>query len=198
MKPSQLEKKQRLLSTAIHLFMEKGIDETSVNDIVKAAHLAKGTFYVYFTDKSELIHEIVKEKNVALMRALIQSAKQDHEMNDISWPEAFLHRLIRFYQENPNVLKMIHHCFLIDEKRTLPLQELRQQLSCFDEFIESFQKQGEAQQTTLNRFLIIPEMCAIVCYNAIFFQQPASLDEIKEMFISSMCESFACGQGGNS
>lgn len=198
MKPSQLEKKQRLLSTAIHLFMEKGIDETSVNDIVKAAHLAKGTFYLYFTDKSELIHEIVKEKNVALMRSLIQSAKQDHEQNGLSWPEAFLHRLIGFYQANPNVLKMLHHCFLIDEKRTLPLQELRQQLSCFDEFIQSFQKQGEAQQTALNRFLLIPEMCAIVCYNAIFFQQPASLDEIKEMFISSMCESFACGQGGNS
>lgn len=55
MKPCQLEKKQRLLKSAVTLFLEKGIDETSVNDIVKDANLAKGTFYIYYKFKIEML-----------------------------------------------------------------------------------------------------------------------------------------------
>ena len=43
------EKERKLLSTALHLFSEKGIKKTSIQDIVHDAGIAKGTFYLYFT-----------------------------------------------------------------------------------------------------------------------------------------------------
>lgn len=130
------------------------------------------------------------------MKSLIQSAKEDHESSHTGWCIAFIKRLINFYQENPKVLKLIHHLFFIEGQRPLPITELRKQIECFDDFIHSFQKHQEADIDTLNRFLMLLEICVAVCYNAIFFQKPASLDTIKDMFITTICECLASGQGG--
>ena len=42
------EKKEALLLSAFELFTEKGIQNTSISEIVKRAKMAKGTFYLYF------------------------------------------------------------------------------------------------------------------------------------------------------
>ena len=43
-------KKTRLLDTAFKLFTEKGLKDTSIQDIVDNADVGKGTFYLYFKD----------------------------------------------------------------------------------------------------------------------------------------------------
>ena len=51
----KLDKKVRLLQSAYALFESKGVSMTAVDDVVKAAGVAKGTFYLYFKDKHDLI-----------------------------------------------------------------------------------------------------------------------------------------------
>ena len=51
---SKVDKENRLLEEAFKLFMSKGIKDTSIQDIVDNANVAKGTFYLYFNDKYEL------------------------------------------------------------------------------------------------------------------------------------------------
>lgn len=46
--------RERLLKCAEKAFAEKGYYETQVSDIVKMAHVAKGTIYQYFENKREL------------------------------------------------------------------------------------------------------------------------------------------------
>ena len=41
-------KRQSLLAAAYGLFTEKGVAKTSVDEIVRRANVAKGTFYLYF------------------------------------------------------------------------------------------------------------------------------------------------------
>ena len=45
------QKRQSLLDAAYALFTEKGVAKTSVDEIVRGANVAKGTFYLYFHDK---------------------------------------------------------------------------------------------------------------------------------------------------
>lgn len=52
-------RKNEILSVAEHLFIEKGYDETSVNDILQAAAIGKGTFYYYFESKEEVMNAVV-------------------------------------------------------------------------------------------------------------------------------------------
>jgi AcrR family transcriptional regulator len=50
-----IETKQKLLDAADQLVKERGFDAVSVDDIVAACGLAKGTFYHHFTSKDDLL-----------------------------------------------------------------------------------------------------------------------------------------------
>jgi len=53
-KPAEI-RREELMDAAQRLFLEKGFDETSVDEIVRAAHVAKGTFYWYFKSKDDVL-----------------------------------------------------------------------------------------------------------------------------------------------
>jgi AcrR family transcriptional regulator len=50
-----LERQQDLLDAATHLVAEKGLAATTVLDITQTAGVAKGTFYLYFASKEDLL-----------------------------------------------------------------------------------------------------------------------------------------------
>lgn len=52
------ETKRKLISTALELLKEKGFDAINVEDITKKAGVAKGTFYIYFKHKEDIVLEI--------------------------------------------------------------------------------------------------------------------------------------------
>jgi AcrR family transcriptional regulator len=47
--------KQGLINAAVDLFVAKGYDETTIDDIAAAADVAKVTFYYYFKSKEEIV-----------------------------------------------------------------------------------------------------------------------------------------------
>lgn len=47
--------KRKIFSVAIQLFIRKGYDNVTVDEIVEQAQVAKGTFYIYFPTKAALI-----------------------------------------------------------------------------------------------------------------------------------------------
>jgi AcrR family transcriptional regulator len=47
--------KQGLINAAIELFVAKGYDQTTIDDIAAAADVAKVTFYYYFKSKEEIV-----------------------------------------------------------------------------------------------------------------------------------------------
>lgn len=53
------ERKQRLLQVAEDLFVRYGYRKTSVDDIVREASVAKGTFYLHFKSKEALLTELL-------------------------------------------------------------------------------------------------------------------------------------------
>lgn len=53
-----LETKNRLYKTAYELFKKYGFNNVSVDSIVEAAGVSKGTFYVHFESKSSLIYSL--------------------------------------------------------------------------------------------------------------------------------------------
>lgn len=51
--------RENIAAAASDLFMEKGIDATSMDDIAKAAGYSKATLYVYFENKEEIVGILV-------------------------------------------------------------------------------------------------------------------------------------------
>lgn len=52
-------RRREILVAARELFVKKGYEQTSVNDILKIVDIAKGTFYYYFASKEEVLEAII-------------------------------------------------------------------------------------------------------------------------------------------
>ena len=52
-------RKQELLRIAYQMFIQKGYEETSIDEIIAEAHIAKGTYYYYFPSKEATLEEVI-------------------------------------------------------------------------------------------------------------------------------------------
>jgi len=70
-------KENKLLEAAYNLFIEKGITATAIDEIVKKAGVAKGTFYLYFKDKEDILEKLIlKKKQRDCQKSIAGSLKQ--------------------------------------------------------------------------------------------------------------------------
>ena len=53
------KRKQELLQVAYRMFISRGYENTSVDEIIAEAGIAKGTFYYYFETKEQLLEEVI-------------------------------------------------------------------------------------------------------------------------------------------
>ncbi len=53
-----MDTRDSLLKAAAEVFVNQGFHKTKISDIVRAANVAQGTFYLYFKSKDEILHEI--------------------------------------------------------------------------------------------------------------------------------------------
>jgi len=49
----------KLLNAARQIFVEKGFDAATIDDITERADVGKGTFYYYFSDKQDIIADLI-------------------------------------------------------------------------------------------------------------------------------------------
>jgi TetR/AcrR family transcriptional regulator len=57
----KVERPSELLDAALELFVEKGFAATHVEEIAKLAGVSKGTLFLYFTSKEELLKAVVRK-----------------------------------------------------------------------------------------------------------------------------------------
>jgi len=72
------EKESKLLKSGFELFTEKGVKETSVQEIASRAGVAKGTFYLYFKDKYDLQNHLIVYKSRQLLNSAYKYMEEQH------------------------------------------------------------------------------------------------------------------------
>lgn len=72
-----INKKKMVVEQALSLFVEKGITKTSIQDILTRSGISKGTFYNYFSSKTECIEAILEQAryDATLMRSELMLGK---------------------------------------------------------------------------------------------------------------------------
>ncbi|WP_297507274.1 TetR/AcrR family transcriptional regulator [Thermococcus sp.] len=120
--------REKLVSAAMELFARKGFDKTTVDEIVAKAGVAKGTFYLYFKSKDDLIKELAFE----VMPIMAMPSLNDPYIT-LSYPtlESYLLQIGRefldFYSENYRAEMFFH--MLSVRKRMKSLDDIYSQ-SC--------------------------------------------------------------------
>lgn len=63
--------RKELLAAALETFGEKGYPTTTISDIVHAAGVTQGTFYLYFKNKADIFSELLREYREYMISGLI-------------------------------------------------------------------------------------------------------------------------------
>jgi AcrR family transcriptional regulator len=77
------ERRAELMDAAERLFLGRGVAPTTIDQITAAAGVAKGTFYLYFSDKDAVVAAL-GERFAQTMRARIEQAVAAQRPDD--WP----------------------------------------------------------------------------------------------------------------
>ncbi|MEG0526285.1 MAG: TetR/AcrR family transcriptional regulator [Longicatena sp.] len=173
-----LDKSARIQQAAIALFKEQGVESTSVNEIVKRANVAKGTFYLYYKDKSALISQILTKQHGTLINEIVNRSYEKSKKLGSCWKQTFVEELIQNHRCDPLLLKTIQKNmpYILDteEHRSIVFKEVER----LEEFLSLWKREGEEDRMTLNRMMLLMEIVSVICYNALSFDHPDILENL--------------------
>lgn len=131
--------REKIASAASVLFMQKGIEATSMDDIAKAAVYSKATLYVYFENKEEIVSILVRD-SMKKLYSCISSALEQQETTKTRY-ELICRGLVQYQEEFPFYFNMVldkinidfeNHEDLPEEKETYQVgEEINEKLRDF-------------------------------------------------------------------
>ena len=174
------QKKEALLNTAFDLFTSKGIQKTSISDIVEKAGVAKGTFYLYFQDKYDIRNKLISHKASQLFLTAYEKLKQsgltDFEDQIVFMAEHIINQL----EKSHALLNFIskHLSWGIFKNALIASSDNAEEniYFIFDNLLR--QSKHTFKDPEIMVFSII-EFVSGVSYNTILYNQPVPLKEIK-------------------
>ncbi|WP_078544910.1 TetR/AcrR family transcriptional regulator [Litchfieldia alkalitelluris] len=132
------DRKQHVIKMAHQLFIDRGFQATSIQDILEYSGISKGTFYNYFSSKNELL--------MALFKAIYKKMEKERNQLLIGQDPSDVELFIRQYELQMNINKENKLITLFEEVMISNDPELKQ-----------FIKDGQLRmlQWTYQRFLEI-------------------------------------------
>ena len=75
---NKTQKESNLLESAFKLFTDKGIKDTSIQEIADNAGVGKGTFYLYFKDKYDIQEQLITRKSNKLFNDALKKLSKEN------------------------------------------------------------------------------------------------------------------------
>ena len=69
--------RERLIEVARQLFVHKGLENTTMNDIANASEKGRRTIYTYFKNKKEIYNAVLEHESDSMVAALKKIAESD-------------------------------------------------------------------------------------------------------------------------
>jgi len=91
--------RQCLLTKGKELFTQYGLAKTSIDDLVRACGIAKGSFYKFFSSKEELFYVILNNQEEITNRLMGEHLSENLSPGELL--SSFLHLAFQMADENP-------------------------------------------------------------------------------------------------
>ena len=188
------QKKDALLNAAFDIFTNHGINKTSISDIVEKAGVAKGTFYLYFSDKYDIRNKLIVHK----ANKIFEKAENALKKTDITGFEDkiifFIDNILDQLNENKSLLNFISKNLSWGIFKNAIVQGSKHADASDDE-VETYDMLGrlgvdESQGFKNEEVLVymIVELVSSTCYSAILYGEPVSIEELKPYIFATVRE----------
>jgi AcrR family transcriptional regulator len=137
--------RDRLFRAALELFATRGFACTTVEDITRAADVAKGTFFNYFPTKEHLLTQFSELRLDIIRAALAQAHSEDLPINQI------LHGIMIELMKEPGRSRAMARCILLGALGNVPVahvleKKLAQGRGVLSEVMSIGQRRGEIRR----------------------------------------------------
>jgi AcrR family transcriptional regulator len=100
--------KKMIRNALSELIEEKGFNDISITDLTKRADINRGTFYLHYTDKYDLLEKVENE----VIQEIQEQTKDIDSINllnidALNEPLPFMIKLFEYFKENSNFMKAI-------------------------------------------------------------------------------------------
>jgi len=102
------ERRRELLAAARDAFVEKGFQAATVDDIVANADVARGTFYLYFSDKRDVFEALV-DTFLGRLDACVRSIDLELPETPVEQLRANIRRVVALALDEPTIVKLALH-----------------------------------------------------------------------------------------
>ncbi len=175
------KKKNAIVDSAFSLFIQNGINETSIADIMKKAELAKGTFYLYFKDKYDVRDYLIRRKAAQIFDkarvALVESEIKDFEEQIIFIVDHVLNQL----DDNKMLLKFISKNLswgiFTHALENMPMESGETAVLFVRQL---FHEAGRKFRNPEMLMFMIVELVNSTAHNVILYKQPVELPQLKQ------------------
>lgn len=181
---NKLKKRNKILDAAYNLFAKNGINTTPIDEVVKCAGVAKGTFYLYFHDKYDLMDQIILYKSAAIIKSVIAQMKNintDNKMEAIDQLTFFVDAIIDYMIENKEMLSVISEKSSILYSLIIDNGDDNIKLD-FDYLTDIIVKLGNPPENAKKLLLLVSTMIFTTASNAILSRSPFTIEEIRPEF----------------
>lgn len=177
-------KEEAIKTAGFKLYTEKGVVDTSIDDIVKEAGVGKGTFYLYFKDKYDLLEKLISQEGVEVIhRAAIETEEKDFD-NFEDQILYFIDSIIDYLEANESKLNLIHKSLSwnIIKKAIDKHEEVNQ---IYEMFSRGYNGTKTRDEIDIILFMII-ELIGSVSYSSIILKEPADINTVKPLLYSAV------------
>ena len=180
--PASPEKKKntraKILDSAFELFKNNSVHSTAVDDVVKSAGVAKGTFYLYFKDKYDLLDHLVLDKSSDMIVEAFNNSFNDPDAPLPEKVDAFADCVMDELSSNREITallqKNLSRCLTsLDKTGSESLKAV------YDEVKREIVKMGVSKDDADKRIYFVTDLLGSVCCDAIVNGEPFELDSVR-------------------
>ena len=183
----KLEKKVKLLETAYQLFRSAGVSATAIDDVVKSAGIARGTFYLYFKDKSDLLEQLIMYKSTQAMKEMLAGARRGMTADGADFRltvRRTLETYVDFLEQHKDILAVLHKN-ISSCMRDFPSFYDAEAEEMFADILLRFEREGVSREETARTIFIVISMVDAVCSDAILYGRPFPEAEIRDSLLDA-------------
>ncbi|MDD3165538.1 MAG: TetR/AcrR family transcriptional regulator [Oscillospiraceae bacterium] len=182
-------KQSSLLDAALDLFTDKGLNQTSIAEIVDRAGVAKGTFYLYFKDKYDIRNRlIVYQSDKIFAGALAELETQTLELLEDKLM-FIVNYVVNYMAQNTKILRLIAKDLGWGVYRSM-LNEDGKNGGFRADFIALAERSNTHLKDPDIMLFEIVGLVGVSCYNIILYSEPVTLEAYKPYLYETVREIF--------
>ncbi|AJG97289.1 TetR family transcriptional regulator [Clostridium beijerinckii] len=181
-------KEEELFLAAYDLFLKNGIEKTSIDDITKNAKVAKGTFYLYFSDKYDILNKLILQKSNEIIR---EGLAQTNAFGSKDFKERtlfFIDYIINYLKDNVSLLKLINKniSWGLYRKAIMKPEAYNDVKKVLDIFVKNLTKSGMNEEEAEMTLFMIFELVGSICFTTIILKEPTDIESIKPILFKKI------------